>query len=449
MIKHKIFLIKGLILFTSTGFNLSAQDVTNFTLDQVKAYALEHHIDIRNATRDIDIARQQIVETRGMGLPQVNLNGSFSNFLNLPVQVVNASFINPAAPPDETISFKAGTDYSASGTVQVDQLLFNGSYIVGLQVSSYFANFQETVAQITSEDVVFNAIQAYQLAVIAKANKAFADSIVVLTQEMVDKQQHYFDLGLMLQEDLDQLSYSLLAAKNSAISADVQYQNAISYLKLAIGYPMSGKIDVSETPDQLIGRSEISTGDVHNNLQYELMNKKITLSEYSVKNNRFANLPSVNAYFQHTYNAYRNEFNFFADESWFPQTVWGIQLNVPIFSGFQRHARTAQSKIALMKDESTLERLEETLKFQEIQVQNQLLGAKASYALQEENIVLATAIYSNAITKESIGKGNSIIVTQKHNQLMVAQAQYLGSMVDLLQAQLNLDKLYNNIISNQ
>lgn len=440
-----------LLLTTFLVINVSlAQDIKSFTLEDAKAHAIEHHRDIQNAKNDIDIAQQRIVETRGIGLPQVSINGTFNNFLNLPVQVVGASFIDPNAGPDETISFKAGTDYSVAGTMQVNQIIFNGSYIVGLQVSNSYKSFQETRARLTQEDVVFNVIQAYQLASIAKANKRFADTIVVLTEELVNKQRHYLDLGLMLQEDMDQFNYSLLTAKNAAVAADVQFQNAISLLKLTMGYPLGDPIDIEDSPELLITKSAVSTGgNLQNNLQFELMSKQIELSRYNVKNNQFANLPSLNAFFQQTYNAYRNEFNFFADKPWYPQTVWGIQLSVPIFSGLQRHAKTAQSMIQLKKDQVSLEQLEDGLKFQEIQAQNNLIGAKAKYQLQLENIELARTIYENELTKENIGKGNSITVTQKHNQLMVAQGQYLGSIIDLFQARLTMDKLYNNIISNQ
>ncbi len=420
-----------------------------FTLEEAKAYALEHHLDIVNAQRNIDIAQQQIVETRGMGLPQISMSGKFNHFLNIPVSVVDATLFNPMAQPGELTTFRMGTDYSASGSLDVNQLLFNGSYIVGLQASKHVRQFQESSFLVTREDVVFNVIQAYQLAVVAKENMAFADSMVMITQELVDKQQNYFDLGLMVQEDIDQLNYSLQTAKNAAVSARVQYDNAMNILKYSMGYDMKGTVEVTENTEALLTKNTLSSGDIHNNLQYSLLDKNITLSELNLKNNKFANLPSLYAYFNHTYNAYRNEFNFFADEQWFPQTVWGLQLNIPVFSGLQRHARTQQARIKLMQDETKLEQMERTLQLQEAQLTNNLVGAKDKFELQKKNISLARSIYQNAVEAEQIGKGNSLSVTQKHNQVVMAQAQYLGSLMELFQAQLEMDKLYNELIKNQ
>jgi len=157
----------------------------------------------------------------------------------------------------------------------------------------------------------------------------------------------------------------------------------------------------------------------------------------------------LNAFFQHSYNAYRNEFDFFEDKKWFPQTVWGIQLSVPIFSGLSRYARTSQAKIQLLNDQHSLIQMERSLEFQEIQMKNNLRGAQETLSLQKKNLELANSIYENAIIKKKIGKGNGVAVTQKHGQLILAEAKYIGSMMETFNARLALDKMYNNILTNQ
>ncbi len=443
--KHLTFIVLTVSLSISLIGN--SQAIQSFSIEDAKAYGLENNLSITQAQNQVEIARQQIIETRGMGLPQVELNGTFNHFINLPVQVMDAKFLNPMAPDGATVSFEAGTEFSSSGTLQASQLIFNGSYIIGLKAASFFAKFQESVSKQTKEDIAFNVIQAYQLAAVAKTNLAFADSLVESTQKLIDKQQNFLDLGMMIQEDLDQLNYSLLTVKSVQTTSQIQFQNAIAMLKLAMGFPIKNPIEITDGPDELLSKVSISNNnDFRNNLTFEIMEKQVRLSEYNVKNNQFTNLPTLSAFFQHTYNAYRNEFNFFADEKWYPQTLWGLQLNIPIFSGLSRHARTAQAKIKLMNDQNTLDQLEQNLQFQELQLKNNLNGAQNKFELQKENVRLARSIYNNAIIQENIGKGNSLIVTQKHNQLLQAQSQYIASMIELFQAQLSIDKLYNNII---
>ena len=436
-------LIFGIALINSTAI------AQNFTIEEAKAYALENNFSVAEAENAIKIAQYKITETRGMGLPQIEFNGNFNHFINLPVSVLDAKFFNPAAPDGEIISFEAGTKYTSSGTLQASQLIFNGSYIVGLQTASLFATFQKNLSDQSTEDVIFNVIQAYQLSSVAQSNLAFMDSLVLSTEKMIDQQQNFLDLGLMQQEDMDQLNYSLLNAKSVQTTAQIQAENSKSMLKLAMGYPMKEPISLTNTIEELLNKETLSKGDIHSNLTYSLLEKQVQLSGLNLKNNKFANLPSLNAFFQQSYNAYRNDFDFFQDKKWYPQTVWGLQLNIPIFSGLSRYARTAQAKVELLNSENKLTQMEQNLQFQEIQSRNNLRGAQNKYDLQKQNVVLAASIYDKSITKEQIGKGSSILVTQKHNQLMMAQAQLVGSMVDLFQARLAIDKLYNNILPNK
>jgi outer membrane protein TolC len=422
----------------------------NFSLEDAKQYAYANHKRLTNAKLSVDNATQQMKETTAIGLPQVNMSGSFNHFINLPVQVVDASFFNPMAPEGETISFRAGTTYNASGTFQATQMVFNGSYIVGLQVAKLFVGFQESLSEQTEEDIIFNVIQAYQYCAVAKENLQFIDSMVLITEELLDKQKNYFELELIIKEDIDQLEYALLSTKNAQTNANIQYENALAMLKMTMNYPMDQGIQLSDDVNKLmLANATVNSGSIRNNMNYQLLEKQIVLSGYNVKNNRMAYLPTLNAFFQQTYNAYRNEFNLFADEKWFPQTLWGLQLNVPIFSSGARSAKVAQSRIKLMQEENNLLILEESLKFQELQLKNNLISAQQRLELQTQNVKIAKSIYTNSVTREQIGKENSIIVTQKYNQYLIAQSEYVASLIDLFQAKLNLDKLYNQITENK
>jgi outer membrane protein TolC len=433
------------ILIFISGYSL-AQNKNAYSLSQAQEIALTNNESLKNASLDEEIARLKVVETRAIGLPQVNFQGSFSNFLNLPVQVVGASFINPNAGPDETISFKAGTDYSSAGTLQVNQLLFNGSYLVGLQVSNFYKEFSSSQTDKTKEEVLFNVSQAYQMAVVAKTNVKFVDSLLIITSKLVEKQRNYLELGMMVQEEMDQLEFSLLNAQNSVNAAILQRENAFSMLKLAMGISQKEQIDVTDNVDFLLQKANsLSSGSLTNNLNYVLLSKQITMNQFSLKNKKAANLPSLNAFFQQTYNAFRNQFNFFANDKWYPQTVWGLQLNIPIYSSGSRSAQISQAKVEVEKSENSLKQLNNSLEMQSAQYSNNLKNAQATLELQKKNIELAKKIYENALIKEEIGKGNSILVTQKYNQLIIAQAQYVGAMLDVFNSKLNLDKLYHSI----
>lgn len=438
-------LIITLLLFL--GFNSFGQEKTNFSLFEAQEYALNNAEKIKNAQFDLEIAEKKVVETRAIGLPQVSATASFQNFLNLPVQVLDATFLNPNAAPGETVEFRAGTEFTANGTLQVNQLLFDGSYIVGLQVSKFYKEFVASTIEASQQDVLYNVTQAYQMVLVSKQNMQFIDSLLISTEELVEKQRNYFELGLMTKEDMDQLEFSLLNAQSSKTNALNQYNTAQNLLKMTMAYPLDQEIDVTEDLTSMLLSNSLTSeeGTIDNNINLQILEQQKVLSEYSLKNTKYANMPSLSAFFNHQYNAYRNEFNFFADEKWFPQTLWGIQMNVPIFSSGMRWAKTQQAAVEVLKNENSIVELKRALTFQEIQAENNFENAKERLSLQEKNVELAKSIYYNSIAKKEIGKGNSILVTQKYAQLVNTQTQYVGAMLDVFNSKLELDKLHDNL----
>ena len=434
-----------LLLISSTIFG---QNNMSYSLLEAQDFALKNHLSIKNSDLAIQKSQELKKEYLAIGLPQVSANSGFNNFLNLPVQVVSAKFLNPNANEGEVVSFKGGTDYSLLGNVQVNQLLFNGSYFVALAAAKALIDLQKTQALQTKDDVVFNVSQAYHLAAVAKENLSFADSMLLITAQLLEKQKSIFEVGVITQEEVDQMNYAYLSAKNAQASSELQFKNAMALLKMAMFLPFDQEIFLKESTSELLQKSNLNlSGLLSNNYTLQILQKQILLDKLDIRNKKMAIMPILRAQFQHSYVAYRNELNFFANQSWYPQTSWGIQLSMPIFTSGSGRAIISQSKIKLLQDENNLKITEQALKMQEIKEMNNLIGAKQKLELQNENLKLAGKIYANSILKEQIGKESSIVVTQKYNQLMIAQTQYVGSMVELFQAKLSLDKLYNQILT--
>jgi len=417
-----------------------------FSLFEAQEYALENAEQIGMSRLDLESAEKQVVETRAMGLPQISSEMNFQNFLNIPVQVVDGAFIGQ---PGTLVSFRAGTDFNANAGITLNQLIFDGSYIVGLQVSRFYTEFVASSIEKSKQDVLADVTEAYEMVLISTKNKEFVDTLVTVTEDLLDKQNDLFELGLITQEQLDQTEYSLLTVKANEIAAQVAFENARTMLKMTMAYPLGQDITLTEDLDQLLldQMSDLS-GSIENNLQLDLLRKQKQLSEYDLKNKKMSNLPSLGGFFNHQYNSFRNEFNFFdSDQEWFSQTVWGLRLSIPIFSSGERWAKMQKAKIAIKQDELSIQQLERGLQAQEIQLKNNLKQARTNLDLKKQNVELARKIYNNSLTKAEIGKENSIMVTQKYNQLVGAQTEYVSAMLNVFNTKIQLDELYNKLIS--
>ena len=121
-------------------------------------------------------------------------------------------------------------------------------------------------------------------------------------------------------------------------------------------------------------------------------------------------------------------------------------MTVPVFSSGKGKSTLKQAQIKFMQDENTLKSTQNGLKLQEIQFKNELNSALKQKELQQQNIILTEKIYKNAILKRNAGKLSNTEVTQKLNQLIMTQAEYTATLINVFQAKIKLDKLYNKLI---
>ena len=177
----------------------------------------------------------------------------------------------------------------------------------------------------------------------------------------------------------------------------------------------------------------------------KLLENQIRLSACDVKNNKAGFLPSLSAFFQQGYNAYRTSFDFFQDKPWYSQTSWGVQMTVPVFSSGKGRATLKQAEIQYMQAENNLKNVENGLQLQEIQIKNALTSALKQNELQKQNVMLAERIYKNSISKQKIGGESNVSVTQKLNQVIMAQAEYTSTLIEVFRSKIELDKLYNKL----
>ena len=442
----KYFLFSILL---SISFLYQAQDSISFSMDQAVNYALENHLSIKKSSLELQKSIQQKKETQGIGLPQINAEGSFNHFPNLPVQVLSASFFNPFAPEEEIIAFRAGTKFNTNAALQINQLLFNGSYIVGLEFSRFLIDMQEAFIEKSELEVCYQVKLAYQASVVAKENLVFLDSMLYLTQKTFLQQKDLVELGALSPDELHQIEFLVSSAKSRLKSAEIQYKNSLLALKISMFYPLEKDLILSEDVKSITRNNLLPKGSIENNIDLKILKNQEQLTKYDIKNNIAVKLPSLSANFQHAYNAYRNKFDFFANQPWYPQTIWGVKLGIPIYSGGQKNAKIQQSKIELLKNQNDTKLLEYNLNAQEIQIKRNYQNALINLELQEKNISLAQKIYKNSLIKKDLGSSSNLIITQQYNQLISAKTSHNLAYLDVLQTQINLEKLYNQILNTK
>jgi outer membrane protein len=434
----------SLLLIWAFGISLVAVKAQEaFTLTEAIEYGLKNNTEVKNAQIDNEIMVKKIWETKAQGLPQISATGQFQNFIDIPTQVLPANAFNPMAPADELVGLRFGTNYNLNGGIQVNQLLFNGNYIVGLQAVKALNILNQKLLLKSETEVRFGIAEAYYACLILQENKKVLDSTLIKTQALLTQTMVLVNEKVLIASNAKQLEYSVLQVQSGISAVNSQLEQAMTLLKFQMGYPIDQTIVLKDDfSGAFAAMNTPASGDVSKNIDYQLVEQQLALDLLNFKNAKANYLPTVAAFFSHQQNALRNEFDFFdGDQPWYPTTLWGVQLNIPIFSSGQRAAVVSQKGLEVKKTENQLTYVSEGLKLQYVQAEQAYTQAQQQVLLQQKSVEVAEEVLRDTeiLYREQVA--TSIELTQAQSQVLNAQTAYVNALYDLIRASLQIQKL--------
>ena len=430
--------------FALTAFSTLTFAQQSFSLEESLQYAIDHNVNVRKAKIDRTIADQKVKETIGIGLPQLDGQAKYNYFLNIPVQLLPAEF--SGGEPGTYIPVKFGQKQSMTGGLTLSQLLFNGSYIVGLQSSKTYKETAALVEEKTEISIKEGIMMAYSAVLVTDENiNTLEENRRVVEKSLYDTKETY-KVGLIEFQNVEQLEYSyksLLAAQQNLNRSREKVVMALKYL---MGYPLDEKITLTSTLDELLKKNETLVdldGNINteNHIDSRLAENAKTISELMLKLEKSKALPTLAAALASNYNAYSDQFSFLkSSQQWFNTSVIAVQLDIPIFSGLQRHWRTQQAKLDLEKAKLDVEDTKRNISNKAFAATIDYNNAYNSYKNAEELIALSSSIYNKQRIKFNEGMGTSFDLQQSETQLYDSQAKYYQAAIELIQAKTKLDE---------
>jgi len=428
--------------FLFTAFNAQEKEMS-LSLDEAIAYALEHSYNTKAARNDINSAKEKVWETTTIGLPQLNANVDYQNFLKQPISVAD---INGDGVDEE---FVFGTKQNINASVTLTQLLFDGSYLVGLQASKTYLKIsnqaQEKTELLTREAVV----NAYGNVLVTENSIAILQGNIKILQKNYNDAKKIYENGLNEEEDVEQLEITLGSLKNQLNSVIRMKEIAYQMLNLSIGNPINTKLILTDTLDSLT-ETNINLDlmaqefNFNNHIDFKIAENDRETKRLMVKLEQSKALPSLNAFMNYGTQGFSNSFTFFTSEQrWFQSSLFGVSLNIPIFSSLGRTAKTAQAKIALETADLRLEETKQRLSLQAKKAKNDYQLSIENYNTAKKNVGLAERIEKKQRIKFFEGISTSFDLLQAQNQLYTQQQNYIQSMLDVIAKKATLENALN------
>lgn len=431
------------------GYLTSAQVNQSFTLQQAIDFALENNRTAKNAARDIEAAKKQKWETTSTGLPQVEASIDYNNWLKQQVSLIPAEFFG--GNPGEFAEIEFGTKHSMNATATIKQLLFDGSYLVGLQSAKVFLEISKNAKEKTDLEVRKAVINAYGNVLLAEESVKILENNKAVLQKNLDETTKIYENGLGEEESVEQLQITLSGVESTLNNTKRLNTLAYQMLNITLGLDLSSNIKLLDNLETLTAQNISldlleSEEIVENTIDYKVAFNDKRAKELLLKLEKSRALPSLNAFLNGAYSGFGNSFEFAQKEQkWFGSSLLGVSMNIPIFSSLGRSAATQRAKINLEKAQDDLTELEQQLKFQIKSAKSNYQFAIEDYENKKRNLNLAERIEQKNQTKFFEGVGSSFELRQAQTQLYSAQQEYLQSMLDVITNKADLETALNTI----
>jgi outer membrane protein len=422
---------------------LGQEKEKSFSLKEAQQFAIENNLSKKNAEIDVKIADRKIWETTALGLPQVSAGVDFQAILN---ELPKLTFPGPPGPdgvPTQT-EIEVGERVNATFSITASQLVFSGPYIVGLQASKAFRGLSENALTKSERDLKANVASVYYTVLLLEETTSVLDSSVSNLRRTLEETKALQKAGFVEEVVADQVSVTLSMVENSAKETNRQVESAKNLLKFQLGVDINTNIELSENLEILLNEFapspiEKAILDPNQNADLKIMASQMELTALQLKREKYEFLPSVSAFIMYQKLAKEPEINFT------PEAVAGARISMPIFSSGMRRSKVQQAQLELEKSKNSYEFLKQSLDLELADAMSQLNTAWEKFQSEKQNKALALKVYQNFRLKYSKGMASQQDIIQANDKHLQAVGNYMGSVVELFNARLRLDKILGNI----
>jgi outer membrane protein TolC len=302
----------------------------------------------------------------------------------------------------------------------------------------------ESTYEKTEMDIRKQVASSYHTALVAEKSHEIIIKNLDNIKDVHKKTSAMYSVGIAEVTDVDQMAVQVSSLENAAAAAERQIELAYNLLRLQLGVDPASGLILTENLDDILLRIDFEATlgeqfDLEENIDYQMMNTQQLLSQKQIELERMSYLPTISGFYSRTQKVLRPDFDMT------PPNVVGLQVNVPIFSSGSRRSRLNQAKINYETTLNNKALLTDQLLIQEKQSRYNLRSTMEQYLSQEENVEVSRRVYDNINLKYQQGLVSSLDLTTANNNYLQAESGYINALMQLLNAQLELDRLLNNL----
>ena len=448
--RRTVFRLSTIILvvlpfFLLTGSSLLnaapvSEKTTSLTLDEAVRTGLEKSRILEIARLDRDMAGQKIRESWSAVMPQITTGITYTRTMKPSVLLLpNQSF--PGFPSTLTTS----SDNAGHATLDVHQPLFNGSAIAGIRAAGIVRKMSEEAYRNAESAVVADIKISYFDALISKEQLSLIEQSIARWEQSRKDTRAMFRQGVAADIDTLKAFLSVENLRPDLIQAENRVATTMTRLKNVMGIPvdsnvkLSGKLELPSAAypadiNAAYREALDSRPDLHQlDLQVQAEGEKINAA-------RAERFPLLSAFGKLESQTAFNDGIRPSDSRWPASSSVGLQLTMPLFTGYRISSQVEQAKIGQLQTRTRFEELKANIRAEiEVRVLN-FRESQKRIEVQSKTISVAERSYSISRLRFKEGIGSRLELTDAELQLNKAKTNYLQAVYDCLVATTQLDK---------
>ena len=433
-------------LFVHGHICLFGQTTDVFSLSESIQYANENSSVVKTSNLQIESAKAQVLEYKSIGIPKANIGVDYNYYLQLPTQLIPAdAFLLPGMPPpqDKYLEAQFGTKNNLNLSFNLNTLIFDGSYFVGLRAANGLLRLTRKQAEYEQYEIKDQITKAYLAVLLVEESNLIIDRNINNLLSLFEETNALWQNGLVERLDVDRLSLSLSNLNQEKEILQRQLDLAKTALKFQMNYPLEANITLSDSLESLLVSITDRSADgldINNRLEKQIMDQNLYLNELNTKRFKAGYVPTLRAFALHQQTLQRDDLFDGDAPGFFPATILGVQLNVPVFDGMEKTAKIRKSKIDEELIKIQISDFERSVELQVRNAKTNLSNAKARLATQKENETLAQKILNTTMIKYIEGVGSSLEISQAEQELYRTQSAKITALYELIVAKTELEK---------
>ncbi len=430
----------------------TSEESTSYTLEECIEYALKNSASIKNALLEKDISKAKVGETRAQGLPQVNAAMNFTNNYQLRKSLLDASIFDPEIPPGTEVPFAFGRQIEGFANLNATQLIFDGSYFVGLKAAKTFQELATKDHIKTKIDVIEAVNKAYFGVLVSQEQLKFLENNYGRLDSLLTETQEMYKNGFVEKLDVDRIRVNFNTVKIQKTNLERLNEISVELLKFQMGVPIQTDIVLKGSLEDITLDESLIDGEerefnYQSRIEYSQLLTNEVLLGLDMKNNKVQYLPRLSAFFNYGYNTNGDDLSqyFQFNDRWLNNGSFGLDLSIPIFDGLRKSYKIQQNKVQLKQMSNTKKQFENAIDVEISTATKQLRNNLEMLKSQKENMDLAEEIYNISKIKYQEGVGSNLEIINADTDFKEAQTEYFNTLYNALISKVDLLKAFGRL----